>query len=60
MADVCDRYNIGQVAIGVGDLGLAYQAQIHGDHSSFLSFVIEAFKIAVSVDPSHADQCITT
>ncbi|CAK0808900.1 unnamed protein product [Prorocentrum cordatum] len=32
-------YNIGQVAIGVGDLGLAYQA----------------FKIAVSVDPNHAE-----
>jgi len=37
MADVW--YNIGQVAIGVGDLGLAYQA----------------FKIAVSVDPNHAE-----
>jgi len=32
-------YNIGQVAIGVGDVGLAYQA----------------FKIAVSVDPNHAE-----
>lgn len=32
-------YNIGQVAIGVGDLGLAYQA----------------FKIAVSVEPNHAE-----
>lgn len=31
-------YNIGQVAIGIGDLGLAY----------------EAFKVAVSVDPNHA------
>lgn len=37
MADVW--YNIGQVAIGVGDLGLAYQA----------------FKIALSVDPNHAE-----
>eukprot|EP00913_Durusdinium_trenchii_P023993 g22534.t1 len=37
MADVW--YNIGQVAIGVGDLGLAYQA----------------FKIAISVDPNHAE-----
>merc|ERR1712176_1354350 len=37
MADVW--YNVGQVAIGVGDLGLAYQA----------------FKIAVSVDPNHAE-----
>jgi tetratricopeptide repeat protein 8 len=33
------RYNIGQVAIGIGDLGLAYQC----------------FKVAVSVDPSHAE-----
>jgi len=33
------RYNIGQVAIGIGDLGLAYQA----------------FKIAVSVDSNHAE-----
>ena len=32
-------YNIGQVAIGIGDLGLAYQA----------------FKIAISVDSSHAE-----
>ncbi|OQR90039.1 sporangia induced TRP protein [Achlya hypogyna] len=37
MADVW--YNIGQVAIGIGDLGLAYQA----------------FKIAVSVDANHAE-----
>ena len=37
MADVW--YNIGQVAIGIGDLGLAYQA----------------FKIAISVDSSHAE-----
>lgn len=37
MADIW--YNIGQVAIGVGDLGLAYQA----------------FKIAMSVDPNHAE-----
>ncbi|CAK4096671.1 unnamed protein product [Aphanomyces euteiches] len=37
MADVW--YNIGQVAIGIGDLGLAYQA----------------FKIAVSVDSNHAE-----
>eukprot|EP00741_Cyanophora_paradoxa_P011225 tig00020554_g10845.t1 len=36
MADVW--YNVGQVAIGIGDLGLAYQA----------------FKIAVSVDAQHA------
>mmetsp|Transcript_21676 Transcript_21676/g.35870 ORF Transcript_21676/g.35870 Transcript_21676/m.35870 type:complete len:504 (-) Transcript_21676:149-1660(-) len=36
MADVW--YNIGQVAIGIGDLGLAYQA----------------FKIAVSIDSNHA------
>mmetsp|Transcript_31985 Transcript_31985/g.83687 ORF Transcript_31985/g.83687 Transcript_31985/m.83687 type:complete len:205 (+) Transcript_31985:1409-2023(+) len=32
-------YNIGQIAIGIGDLGLAYQA----------------FKIAISVDSSHAE-----
>lgn len=37
MADVW--YNIGQMAIGVGDLGLAYQA----------------FKISISVDPNHAE-----
>ena len=37
MADVW--YNIGQVAIGIGDLGLAYQA----------------FKIAVSVNANHAE-----
>lgn len=37
MADVW--YNIGQVAVGIGDLGLAYQA----------------FKIAVSVDGHHAE-----
>jgi len=37
MADVW--YNIGQVAIGIGDLGLAYQA----------------FKIAISVDSSHSE-----
>jgi tetratricopeptide repeat protein 8 len=32
-------YNVGQVAVGIGDLGLAYQA----------------FKIAVSVDGNHAE-----
>ena len=32
-------YNIGQVAIGIGDLGLAYQA----------------FKISISVDANHAE-----
>jgi lipoprotein NlpI len=32
-------YNLGHIAIGVGDLGLGYQA----------------FKIAVSVDPQHAE-----
>jgi tetratricopeptide repeat protein 8 len=32
-------YNIGHVAIGIGDLGLAYQA----------------FKIAVSHNPNHAE-----
>jgi len=37
MADVW--YNLGQVAIGIGDLGLAYQA----------------LKIAISVDPSHSE-----
>ncbi|KAL1528340.1 hypothetical protein AB1Y20_009694 [Prymnesium parvum] len=37
MADVW--YNVGQVAIGIGDLGLAYQA----------------FKIAISVDSNHAE-----
>lgn len=37
MADVW--YNIGHVAIGIGDAGLAYQA----------------FKVAVSVDPNHAE-----
>lgn len=37
MADVW--YNIGQIAIGIGDLGLAYQA----------------FKVAVSVDNNHAE-----
>jgi hypothetical protein len=35
----CCRYNIGQVAIGIGDLGVAYQA----------------FKIAVSVDSNHVE-----
>ena len=33
------RYNIGQVAIGIGDLGLAYQA----------------FKVAISVDSNHSE-----
>ncbi len=33
------RYNIGQVAIGIGDLGLAFQA----------------FKIAVSINSHHAE-----
>ena len=38
--DVSDVwYNVGQVAIGIGDLGLAYQA----------------FKIAVSLDANHAE-----
>eukprot|EP01029_Cantina_marsupialis_P010012 TRINITY_DN2297_c0_g1_i1.p1 TRINITY_DN2297_c0_g1~~TRINITY_DN2297_c0_g1_i1.p1 ORF type:complete len:508 (+),score=66.95 TRINITY_DN2297_c0_g1_i1:60-1583(+) len=37
MADIW--YNIGQIAIGIGDLGLAYQA----------------FRIAVSVDANHAE-----
>lgn len=37
MADVW--YNVGQVAIGIGDLGLAYQA----------------FKIAISIDANHAE-----
>jgi tetratricopeptide repeat protein 8 len=37
MADIW--YNVGQVAIGIGDLGLAYQA----------------FKVAISVDPNHAE-----
>ena len=37
MADVW--YNIGQIAVGIGDLGLAYQA----------------FKITVSVDSNHAE-----
>eukprot|EP01012_Entosiphon_sulcatum_P032224 TRINITY_DN40999_c0_g1_i1.p1 TRINITY_DN40999_c0_g1~~TRINITY_DN40999_c0_g1_i1.p1 ORF type:complete len:520 (-),score=63.38 TRINITY_DN40999_c0_g1_i1:878-2437(-) len=37
MADIW--YNIGQVAIGIGDLGLAYQA----------------FKVAISVDSNHAE-----
>eukprot|EP00392_Amoebophrya_sp_AT5.2_P003556 g3561.t1 len=37
MADVW--YNIGHVAVGVGDLGLAYQS----------------FRISVSVDPNHAE-----
>jgi tetratricopeptide repeat protein 8 len=32
-------YNVGHVAIGIGDLGLAYQA----------------FKIAVSLNPQHAE-----
>lgn len=32
-------YNIGQVAIGIGDLSLAYQC----------------FKLAISIDPSHAE-----
>ncbi|CAM9818900.1 unnamed protein product, partial [Hapterophycus canaliculatus] len=32
-------YNVGHVAIGIGDLGLAYQA----------------FKIAISVDSNHAE-----
>ena len=42
MADVW--YNIGQVAIGIGDLGLAYQA----------------FKISISVDSSHAESYADT
>ena len=33
------RYNLGQVAVGIGDLGLAYQC----------------FKIATSVDPNHSE-----
>lgn len=33
------RYNIGQVAIGIGDLGLAFQA----------------FNVAISVDGNHAE-----
>jgi len=37
MADVC--YNIGQFAIGIGDLALGHQA----------------FKIAISVDSNHAE-----
>jgi len=37
LADVW--YNIGQVAVGVGDVVLAYQA----------------FKLAVTVDPNHAE-----
>jgi tetratricopeptide repeat protein 8 len=37
MADIW--YNIGQIAIGIGDLRLAY----------------EAFKIAVNIDPKHAE-----
>ena len=37
MADV--YYNIGQVAIGIGDLGLAYQA----------------FKVAISIDSNHSE-----
>eukprot|EP00026_Physarum_polycephalum_P015530 Phypoly_transcript_16236.p2 GENE.Phypoly_transcript_16236~~Phypoly_transcript_16236.p2 ORF type:complete len:138 (+),score=18.02 Phypoly_transcript_16236:446-859(+) len=37
MADVW--YNLGQLAVGIGDLGLAYQC----------------FKIASSVDPNHAE-----
>lgn len=37
MADVW--YNIGQIAIGIGDLRLAY----------------EAFKIATNIDPKHAE-----
>ena len=36
-------YNIGQVAIGLGDLGLAYQA----------------FKISISVDSSHAESYLS-
>lgn len=32
-------YNVGHMAIGIGDLGLAYQA----------------FKVAISIDPSHAE-----
>jgi tetratricopeptide repeat protein 8 len=34
-----NRYNVGQVAIGIGDLGLAYQA----------------FKISVSINSNHAE-----
>jgi tetratricopeptide repeat protein 8 len=37
MADIW--YNIGQVAIGIGDLGLAYQA----------------FKVSISLNPKQAD-----
>ena len=33
------RYNIGHIGVALGDLGLAYQA----------------FKIAVSIDPSHGE-----
>ncbi len=39
MADVW--YNLGHVAIGIGDLGLGYQA----------------FKVALSIDPDHAEAC---
>lgn len=35
----CCRYNIGHVGVALGDLGLAYQA----------------FKVAVSVDPTHGE-----
>lgn len=34
-----DRYNIGHIGISLGDLGLAYQA----------------FKVAVSIDPTHGE-----
>ena len=39
LSSTLQRYNIGHVAVGVGDLGLAYQS----------------FKIAISVDASHAE-----
>jgi len=37
MADIW--YNVGQIAVGIGDLGLAYQA----------------FKVAISIDANHAE-----
>ncbi len=35
------RYNVGQVAVGIGDLGLAYQA----------------FKVTISINSNHAESC---
>ena len=59
MADVW--YNIGQVAIGVGDLGAAAKKLLKAMSDAFTvgtrlgGLAYQAFKIAISVDPNHAE-----